>query len=303
MLCPNCQSETTEGAAFCPACGSELPKEPAQPAADDYAAQQARYQAELAAYQWQQAAYEQQQYASQPVAPAPRQAKKGKGGLVAAIVAIALLLLVGCGVGGVFAMRAWTDKPAETEEVPEATSSADDGVSIEAAPAAASAEEAMVARLAEEGLSDWVFDVSEEGDGYVIYLAGPPASEYASQYLVEEASDGWYVTEATAIGFEDVEAGSDMEAEQVVWEHLICVYEDRGLDAQSFTVDPFHSDSASAQVSAGGLTDYNVVGSLGEPDGSYWVQTTQVWYGSTENWEYWVVPTEAGYRIADVQPW
>lgn len=302
MLCPNCQTEVREGAAFCPSCGAELPKEPAAPAADDYAEQQARYEQELAAYQWQQAAYEQQQYAQQtpPAAPA---VKKGKGGLVVAIVAIALVLLVGCGIGGVFLARTLFDTATDIEVAPETGTPAD--AQDDASDAAyTSAEEAIAAQLAEEGLGDWVFDVSEEGDGYVVFIAGPPASEYVSQYTVAENADGtWSVAEVVAIGFEDIDAGSAMEAEQVVWEYLIAVSEDRGLDAQSWTVDPFHSDSASAQVSAGGLTDYAITGSFGEPDGSYRVQTTQTWYGSTENWEYWVVPTEAGYRIAELQPW
>lgn len=303
MLCPNCQTPTDDQAALCPACGAELPKETPAPAEDDYAAQQARYQEELAAYQWQQAAYQQQQHAQQ-TATAP-QPKKGKGGTIAVVLVIALLLLAACGIGGIFAARALFQGNTEVESGLESGTPVDEGAeTLEQGAGFATAEEALLASLSEDGLADWVYDVTEEGAGYVVYVAGPPASEYASQYTVSEGADGtWSVSEVVALGFEDVEAGSAMEAEQVVWEYLICVYEDRGLDAQGWTVDPFRSDSASAQVSAGGLTDYGIVGSFGEPDGSFRIQTSQMWYGSNENWEYWVVPTEAGYRIADVQPW
>jgi hypothetical protein len=56
-------------------------------------------------------------------------------------------------------------------------------------------------------------------------------------------------------------------------------------------------------VSEGGLTAFSVTSSIVEADGTFWVQTSQEWFGSAENWEYWVVPTETGLRIADVQPW
>lgn len=265
MLCPNCHTEVPDGTPGCPNCGAPL----------------------LSAQ------------------PSPRAGqKRSSAPLVIGIIAVVFLMLGCLSVGGVLAVRALLGSDEQPESTPAASTAADEGdVSISAAAGHESAEAAMIARLAEEGLSDWVFDVSEEGDGYVVYIAGPPASEYASQYRVEQGSDGWAVTESTALGFENIEAGSAAEAEQVVMDFLTCVSEDRGLDAQALTVDPFRSDSASAQVSAGGLAQYAVVGSLGDPDGSYWIQTTQDWYGASENWEYWVVPTEAGYRIADVQPW
>lgn len=265
MLCPNCQTPIDDAAERCPACGAELPKiEPVQ-----------------------------RVRTGRP--------KKSSGGALVAVALVGLLLLAAVGIGGVLAVRAIFSGSGEVET---GTSASGDATTLSAMTGFASAEEALVAKLSEEGLADWVYESSEEGDGYVVYIAGPPASEFASQYTVSKGDGGmWSVTEAVALGFEDIEADSSADAEQAVWEYLTAVSEDRGLDAQEWTMDPFYSDSASSQVSDGGLTDYSVVGSLGEPDGSFRVQTTQTWYGSVENWEYWVVPTDAGYRIADIQPW
>jgi hypothetical protein len=312
MLCPNCTAETPDDAAFCPACGAELEQpapEPddAPPAADDFAARQAAYEAELADYQWKQAAYEQQQYAAQQAAAVAsgQQPKKSKAGLVIAILALVLIVLAACGVGGVFAVRMLKNR-VPAIETPDAASDAAEDVTDDIAPDAVgtghtSAEEALLAQMDSDGISDWAYQVYDEGDGYVVYWTGPPNSEWVSAYRVEEGADGsWSVAEVTDVAVSGDAAG---EAEQTVWEYLTAVYEDRGLDAQAWTVPPFSQDSASAQVSAGGLTDFWLEQTTEQSDGSYWIQTTQTWYGENQNWQYWVVPTEAGYRIADVQSW
>lgn len=320
MPCDKCQAELPKGAAFCPSCGAPAPQEvepPEAPAEDttaadeEYARAQERYEQELAAYQWQQAAYQQQQYEqvqAQPLPPTP--AKKSKAGLIIGIIALVLLLLVGCGAVAVFGLRAFISSQPEIEVLPEdfgegvdddTYTPSDDIVGYE------TAEDALLAQLDEDGTPDWVYEVIDEGDGYVSYVVGPPASEYVLEYFIEQDFDGlWSVTDVTELSYEDLGEdidGQQAEAESVVWEFLIAVYEDRGMDAQSFTVEPFSSDSASAQVSAGGMNDFNVVSTSAEPDGSYWVQTTQEWYGGTEQWEYLVVPTEAGYRISECRAW
>lgn len=322
MPCEKCQTELPEGAAFCPACGAPAPGEaqPAEPvvtpavtssADEEYARAQERYEQELAAYQWQQAAYQQQQY-EQVHAPVAAQSpvKKRKTGLIIGIIALVLFLLLGCGAAAVFGLRAFISGQPEIEVFPEdfgEESGNEDNASSGTSEGYDTAEDALVAQLEQDGTPDWVYEAVEEADGYVSYIVGPPASEYVLQYFVEQDVDGtWSVTDAMELSYGDI--GGDMdgdqaEAESVVWEYLISVYEDRGLDAQTFTVEPFSSDPASAMVSAGGMTEYNVVSSSAETDGSYWVQTTQAWYGSTEQWQYQVVPTEAGYRIADCQAW
>lgn len=329
MPCDKCQAELPKDAAFCPACGaavlhdteppqgpaSVLPSAPVVPPAteaaatadEEYARAQERYEQELAAYQWQQAAYQQQQYEQVQTPPASQvPAKKSKAGLIIGIIALVLFLLVGCGLVAVLGLRGVISRQPEIEVFPEDFGEgAGDGSYT--ASGYDTAEDALIARLSEDGTPDWVYEVIDEGDGYVNYVVGPPASEYVLEYFVEQDFDGlWSVTDVTELSYEDLGEDTDgqqAEAESVVWEFLISVYEDRGMDAQSFTTEPFSSDSASAQVSAGGMTDYNVVSTSAEPDGGYWVQTTQVWYGSTEQWEYRVVPTDAGYRISECRAW
>lgn len=264
MLCPNCQSEVRATVPVCPECGGELKK----------------------------------------AVPRSGGNRTGRRGLRHAVaIAVAAVLLLASAVGGVLAVKALRESSAQPGDVRTTTPAEVEDVEATAAPAFVTPEDALTARLAEEGLADWVFGVSEQGDGFVVYVAGPPASEGASQYRVEKRADGWTVVQATALGFAAVEAGSSDEAEQVVLQYLTLIAQDKGIEARSLTIDPLRADSAGTPVSEGGLAEYSIVGSLGDPDGSYWIQTTQVWFGLAENWEYLVVPTDAGYRISDVQPW
>ena len=159
----------------------------------------------------------------------------------------------------------------------------------------------MQALLDEEGLADWVWGLYDESEDAVTYQAGPPASEYDMLATVVRESDGsWSVSAVESIDFGDVMLPTD-EALYVVSEHLWAVWEDRGIDAQAFTVDPFRSDPASAMVSAGDFVTFEVTGADGLSDGSFWVKTVQTWSWGTEQWEYRVIDTDAGYRIADVR--
>lgn len=345
MLCPNCQAEVREGAVFCGSCGAAIPPAPAagvteplpqpttpMPAPDaaaqaEYEAQVAEYERQKAAYEAaqyeqqvaeyerQKAAYDQQMYAQQAGygAPAPAAPKK-KTGLIVGIVIVLIVLLLGCGVGGFFAYKAWSDKKNDTTGITDTNTGDTDAGDTDTADtdtgnaldSYATAEEAVQAQLDASGVGDWTYQLYDEGDGYATYWAGPPNSEYVDEIYLEQNQDGtWSVIEVNSLDFGgDVSDGSSGSADEAMWIvdlHLSYVQNDMGLEAQSLTVDPFHADSASAQVSGGGFDYYSVDGYTEQSDGSYWVQTTQSWYGSEERWEYWVVPTESGYMIADVR--
>jgi hypothetical protein len=327
MLCPNCQAELRDGSAFCGICGAALsqpsdvtaelsapdadpPASPAPPVAPTAplppsAVSPPAYAAPAAVQPGAPAAYD----PAAAYAQAPQPPAKRKTGLIIAIVAVILLVLCGCTIGGLFAFT-----PLFRSEV--STPEPDIGV-IEPEPGAepgtaepigyASADEAVYAALDGEGLSDWVYQVYDDTGDTVVFWAGPPASEWALEITVSRASDGtWEVVELLGLDFGS-DVGGDLsptdQAIDVVGQHLYAVKEDRGLDAQSFTVDPFRSDPASAQEAAGALSSFEVSEAREQSDGSFWVRTVQNWAGGQEQWEYWVVPTEMGYAIADMRPW
>lgn len=126
-----------------------------------------------------------------------------------------------------------------------------------------------------------------------------------------KAADGsWSITAEEALDFAsdvpgggDVEMSSAEEAAAVLSDHLYAVMEDRGMDAHALTVEPFSMDGASAGEAAGEFKSFTIDGTTEQSDGSFWVKSTQVWTWGTEKWQYWLVPTEAGYRIADMKEW
>ncbi len=326
MQCPNCHAEVRDGAAFCGSCGATIqqpapapavtpPLQPTTPmpapAAPDQAAyDQAVYAQQVADYERQKAAYDQAQYAAQPGQQPPVAPRKKKTGLVVTIIIILVLLLIGCSVGGFFAYKALKDAADEALEITTpVTGDTESGDTDEGnlLDSYATADEAVAAQLAASGVSDWVYQVYDEGDGYATYWAGPPNSEFVDQIYVEQNADGtWSVIEVSSIEYGgDVSEGGGSAADEamsVVDQHLAYVMSDMGLEAQSLTIDPFRSDAAAAQVSAGGFDFYTIDGFEEQSDGTFWVQTTQSWYGGpAEGWEYYVVPTEAGYRIANVE--
>lgn len=286
---------------------------PAPAAPDQAAYDQAVYAQQMAEYERQKAAYDQAQYAQQQEAysgqyaqqPPAAPPKKKKTGLVVAIVIIVILLLVGCGVGGFFALKAFRDDVGDSLEITVPDSGEADSEGENVLESYATADEAVAAQLQASGVGDWIYQVYEEGDGYVTYWAGPPNSEFVDQIYLEQNADGtWSVIEVSSIGTGgDVSEGGSVadEAVAIVDQHLSYVMSDMGLEAQSLTIDPFHSDAAAAQVSAGGFDYYTIDGYDEQPDGTFWVQTTQSWYGTVQRWQYYVVPTEAGYRIANIE--
>lgn len=284
-----------------------LPAAVAGPAYDQGAYQQPTY--DPAAYQQQSydpAAYQQP---GAPGVPAGQPPKKNKTGLIIAIVVIVLLGLCGCTVAGLFM---FTPIFGDRSEVP--TTPPSDPVVIPEEPAAepigyASAEEAVAAFLSEQDIGDWVYQVYDEIDDTAVYWAGPPNSEWAVEIVVQQGPDGsWEVVsyEGLDFGGGDVSEGGlspQDQAIEVVGEHLYAVKQDRGNDAQALTVDPIRSDPISAQESAGMLDSFEVTEARAQSDGSFWVRSIQYWQWGTERWEYWVVPTEMGYRIADIREW
>lgn len=321
MQCPNCNATVQDDAAFCAACGTKLvpdvpadadvPGAPVPPPTAQHptaplppsAAQAAPPAPPAAAYQppVPPVGTYQPQTAQQPP-------KKSKTGLVIAIVAIVLVVLLGCCIGGVFAARTfWSDGVSSIEEITNDGVDSDSGNGTNGDATAegyATADEAVQAALDAEGLSDWVYEVFDESDGVAVYWAGPPQSEYAYAISVAQYEDGsWYLVETAAIdeGMDTPADGVDAEAaQQAVLDYLWAVYEDRGLDAQSYCVEPFVNDSASAAVSAGGLSDFGISDYTVQEDGTVWVRSYEVWYDEYQEWDYLVVPTEAGYRISEL---
>ena len=312
MQCPKCGTAYEDGQTFCGACGEPLPAAvEAEPPAEDaqlaYDREYARYQEEYAAWQAGQSTSAAPQYPAPAVGTTPAPVKKRKTGLIIALVIVGVVVvLVGIlAVLGVLGLRSFSssvvDTPAEVSVPAETT--APEGFD--------SAEEAVKATLPEYG-SDWVYTLNEESTTKVVYWAGPPASEYAVAITVSRGSDGaWSVTAADPLDFasdvpsgsENTEMSSAEEASSIVSEHLQAVKEDRAMDAHALTVDPFASDSASAQYSNGDFKSFTVDGAKEQSDGSFWVKTTQVWTWGAEKWQYWVVPTDAGYRISQMKEW
>lgn len=256
------------------------------------ATQQMPAQAAPPAYN--EAAY-QQQYA-QPAYQQPQQPpRKKKTGLIIAIVAVVFVLLACAVVGAVVAFRSLADnvnevttqEPVISEEPAEA-----DGY--------ASAEEALAATYS----SDWVFELQWDDGDIRTYWAGPPNSEFTDEVVVERSASGmWSVTQSVALEFGEPGLLPEDEAVATVMNFLDLIMQDRPLEAQQLCVPPFSEDPASAQYSNGDFIGYDIEGVTAEDDMTFWVHTVEEWRWGVEEFEYWVVPTELGYFIADLRPY
>ncbi|MCK8115883.1 zinc ribbon domain-containing protein [Anaerosoma tenue] len=289
----------------------------------EYRAKQAEYERQKAAYDQQQAPYQQPTQVMPPAQGQPGYAQPGyvqpppppkkKTGLVIGIVAAVVVVLIGLVVGGILIARnladdAIQDLEASIEQpvVEEATgeeTEADAGGA--AAPSGyATADEAVAAALAEDDAGDWVYQIYDEDGDTITYWAGPPNSEWVSEITVQRGPDGsWTVTGAAPLEFGgDVPMSAGDEAAFIVLEFLTAVQQDRAEDAHGFTVEPFSLDPASASYSNGELTAFEVLAVEEQSDGTVWVTTSETWYGNTESWSYYVVPTEIGYRISSLEP-
>ncbi|PKQ19218.1 MAG: hypothetical protein CVT66_11285 [Actinobacteria bacterium HGW-Actinobacteria-6] len=274
-----------------------------------YEEQYARYQQEYAAWQAGQANSQAEvpQYPAAHPASAASAAvppkKKSKTGLIVGLV-LGGLLIIGLAIAALAVLGVLSFAPTQSSE---SQITEESPVEVLEPAGFASAQEALDATLADYG-SDWVSKVYEETDTSVTYWVGPPSSEYESAITVSRAADGtWSVTAQEPLDFAGDVIGEmsspEEQAMDVVDAHLMAVKENRGMDAHELTVDPFASDSASAGEANGEFTGFTIEEAKQQSDGSFWVKTTQVWTWGSEKWQYWVVPTEAGYRIADMKEW
>lgn len=292
----------------------------------EYEQQMAEYQRKQAEYEQQRAAYEQyQQQAAGQTAQMPAAAPavqyqqagaygqsatapKKKTGLIIGIAVGAFVLIGALIVGGFFIAKGFVDDPAEeagsgiempveTPETPEAP------VEAPTAAGAATAEEAVKEALTAEGFGDWVQQLYKEDDASVVYWAGPPNSEWVSEITVVKGADGtWTLGAIEALQFGgDVAMTPAEEAVAVVTDFLVAVQQDRADDAHDLTIEPFSLDGASASYSNGEFTAFEIGTVEEQSDGTVWVETSETWYGSTATQWYYVVPTEAGYRISNLE--
>jgi len=87
-----------------------------------------------------------------------------------------------------------------------------------------------------------------------------------------------------------------------VEDFLYAVMDDRPADAQALTASPFSNDPASAQVSNGEFSSFEVDGVEAAAGGSYWVTVTEVWTFGTDTWRYRVAPVDGQWRIVELSP-
>lgn len=317
MKCPNCQNEVREGAVFCGSCGAAVPAAvPPAPEQAEYERQMAEYQRKQAEYEQQKAAYEQHgqqatvQMSPQQAAPTPQStyaqpAPKKKTGLIIGIVAAVVVVLIGLAVAGILVARKAIDDAAnEVSAELEVPITDDEDVPGDASPAGyATHGEAVTAALSEQGLGDWVARVYGEDAESAVYWAGPPNSEYVSELTVLKGPDGtWTVERIEGLDFGgDVPMAPADEAQLTVEEFLTAIQQDRADDAHALTIEPFSLDPASASYSNGEFTAFEIVSVEEQSDMTVWVEASETWYGTADSMWYYVVPTDAGYRISSAE--
>lgn len=291
MYCPHCSATVAEGNAFCPTCGAAIGQ-------------------------------------TRPLPPTSAPTKR-RTGLIVALVAIGLTLLVCAVVGGVFALRSFSgrsggdtvqnsgptgsSRPVSTsdvdapdvEETSPMDSPAQDGSAADSdAPESgfATPEEALYDAL-EEG---WVYDLFDGTETTVQYIIGPPNSEFTDIVLIEKRDDNgsWEVVDispwAPLDSDEPVTAPGD-EAIEVLASFLQAIQRDRPDQAQPLCIPPFSEDAASAQYSNGEFASFEFLDTTVNPDRTVDILTKETWAYGTEQWIYQLAPTEAGYRIYNLK--
>lgn len=304
MQCPSCHAQIPEGLAFCPSCGAPVaPAQPPQPVAPTTqmppVGQPTTQMPPAQPYVPPGAPY------GAPPAPAPPASGKGSKVLVIVLVIVALLLCCCITVagGGWYYYSQQQKKAAGTQPGATDPSGTDEteGEDPAAEGAFATAEEAVESALPEE---DWVYKLDSDDDDSRVYIAGPPQSEYAMRIEVVKTGGGWAVKMTDAlppVGEQGGDTGTEaQEAQEVVRRFLDFIKADKPLKAQALCVEPFSTDSASAAYSNGEFTAYTIHGASANPDGTFYVSVTEVWYGQAQESSYLVVPTEAGYRISEL---
>lgn len=316
MQCQNCGTAGDPGAVFCAKCGTALPAEVAatQPMPQTGAPvppplpprQQPVVAAAAPAVELPPMPVSAEPYYPQPGQPLPVASqpqpplKKKKTGCIIAAVAVVLLFLLG---GCIAAVLVFAPFKQEIEEIPVTPAV----VTTETAPVAAgfaTAEEALVSALE----SGWVYKATRTTEERVTYWTGPPNSEYVDEIVVEKGADGsWTVTDQYTIGGGDVpgEASTtaENEAKTVLSEFLEYIMADNPEAAHKLTIEPFSLDGASAGYSNGEFLSYEIKEAELQDDGAFWIHVEETWKNSTDNWGYYVVPTDAGYRISNLEPW
>lgn len=331
MYCPSCGVQTADGDIFCGSCGADLRAEQTTPAEDAPPAESTQpsgpapgqpsapaasptqpLPTQVAPTQQMpqtpvppaQGGYAPQapyppQYGAAPgygyqAPPAPKKSSALK--FVVIIGAVVLLLAAVAGAAIFFMSRDGDEPPAQT---PVAQPGSGDTTAAPPAggPEFSTPEDALLSELPE----DWVYTLINEDPDQVEFWGGPPQSEYVTVYLVERAADGgWMVADAFPIEMSDVPLSEEEEAQYVVEEFLYAIMDDRPEDAQALTIEPFSNDPASASYSNGEFTGFTIDGVEPKGDGTYWVLTSEDWYGNTDLYKYRVVPTEAGWRIRNL---
>ncbi|GAB4256874.1 MAG: hypothetical protein Kow00129_17160 [Thermoleophilia bacterium] len=255
-----------------------------------------------------------------PPAPQASVPAGGSGKTLALVGVIALLAMV-ITIGGAVYLLTSSSSPEEDVAIADPTAAvpatADPGTAAPAAPATSApsstlppttqppvqpptAEEALLAQLP----AGWVYRLDVDQPAHKEFWAGEANSEWTSVYVVEsDVAGAWSVTDIQPwIGGSDVPVSAEEEAVFVVGDFLYALQEDRPSDAQALTVDPLRSDPASAMYTNGEFLSFEVLGAEADPDGTFWVTVKEKWVYGTEIWRYWVVSTEAGWRVADMAP-
>jgi hypothetical protein len=314
MNCTNCGQPTSETDVFCGTCGADL-------AAQRAAATQEQPTAVLPPQP-----YHEQPTAVLPMAPpppppaaaappapaaatpppppgvaappaaAPAPAPKRKNTtliVVGIVVGLILLCTVGSAVFAVlqFGLFGKTIVTEITPPTPESTPAEKPAAS---APAA-TPEAAMKAVLP----AGWIMRKINSNAEQAEFWAGPPNSEFTTVYLVTAKDGGWVMGKSYPL-----EQGGDVapedEAVAVVEAFLGFIQQDQPEKAQALTVDPFHSDSASAQYSNGDFLSFEITKVEPAGDGSFFVSTTEKWKNGTDSWTYRLKPTDNGMRISEL---
>jgi hypothetical protein len=291
---------------FCGNCGAQLGQQ-AQPTQQMPAAQQPQQPTQQMPAAQQAPPQQPTQQWQQPGAPPP---PSSGGGKTALIIILVLALLGMCAFGG---LAGWfwyagqaeevVDTVAEPTATPPATATTPEPTDV----GFMSSEEALLSQLP----AGWVYQLAADTPDLVEYWAGPPASEWASVYIVERNADGtWYISDAYeyTIGFDDQSStgGGVSDADQatlVVEDFLIAIMNDQPDAAQALTVSPFRDDPASASYSNGDFYSYSIDDTFADGDGTYSVIVTEEWAYGTDTWRYHVVPTEIGWRINELEPY
>lgn len=168
MQCPNCHAEVRDGASFCDTCGAPLAAASSTP---------------------------------QAVVPRAPQPRKSRAWIAVVVLAAAFALVACCGVGALLALRAYRgtdviyDPPLEEETL----DAADEGEALTVVAGFEDPEDALIARLTEDGTPEYVYEIATGTDTRVVYRAGPPMSEYMEEIVVERTDGLWSVTEVTVL--------------------------------------------------------------------------------------------------------